>query len=151
MKDILLKITGKTISTLPEPPEGVEDDSLEFITEGKMSTRGNITFISYDETPLSGMEGCKTSLTITPKKFKMKRTGEGMETETVMEFEKGKRHEGIYETPFGPIDMEILADKISQFEPVGDNKNRMSIEYAISLRGLMESRKILNIEVTDKN
>jgi len=151
MKDIVLKITGKTLSTMPKPPEGLEDDSVEFITEGKLSRRGNITYISYEETPLSGMEGCKTSLTITPKKIKMKRTGEGLEGDTVMEFEKGKRHEGIYETPFGPISMEVLADKITGLEPAGDNRNRISIEYAISLKGLMESRKSLNIEVVDKN
>ena len=152
MKDIVLKITGKTLSTLPKPPDGmVEDDSIEFITEGKLSTRGNITYISYDESPLSGMEGCKTSLTITPKRVKMKRTGENMPGETVMEFEKGKRHEGIYDTPYGTISMEVLADKITGLEPVEEGKNRISIEYAISLRGLMESRKSLDIEVIDKN
>ncbi len=151
MKDIVLKITGKTLSTLPPPPEGTEEDSIEFITEGKLSTRGNITYISYDESPLSGMTGCTTSLTITPKRVKMRRYGEGVNGETVMEFEKGKRREGVYETPYGPIGVEVLADRISGFEPVGDNKNRLSIEYAISLRGLMESRKVLDIEVTDKN
>ena len=153
MKDIVLKITGKTLSTLPKPPEGsiFDEAPIEFITEGKLMTRGTTTFISYEESPFSGMPGCKTSLTITPKKVKMKRQGENVENETVMEFEKGKRHEGIYDTPYGPISMEILADRISSFEQVGDNKNRMEIEYAISLRGLMESRKVINIEVVDKN
>ena len=153
MKDIVLKITGKTLSTLPKPPEGtvLDDTPVEFITEGKLHTRGSTTFISYEESPLSGMYGCKTSLTITPKKVKMVRKGENIDNETVMEFEKGKRHEGVYETPYGPISMEVLADRISPFEPVGDNKNRMQVEYAVSLRGLMEARKILDIEVTDKN
>ena len=153
MKDIVLKITGKTISTLPKPPEGtvLDDEPVEFITEGKLHTRGSTTFISYEESPLSGMTGCKTSLTITPKRVKMVRKGENIDNETVMEFEKGKRHEGVYDTPYGPVSMEVLADRISPFEPVGDNKNRMQVEYAVSLRGLMEARKILDIEVTDKN
>ena len=153
MKDIVLKITGKTLSTLPKPPEGtvIDDDPVEFITEGRLSTRGSVTYISYEESPLSGMSGCTTSLTITPKKVKMKRKGEGSDSETVMEFEKGKRHESVYDTPYGPISMEVLADRISGFEPVGDNKSSMSIEYAISLRGLMESRKVIDIEVVDKN
>ncbi len=153
MKDIVLKITGKTISTLPKPPEGtvLDEDPVEFITEGKLSTRGSTTFISYEESPLSGMPGCRTSLTITPKKVKMKRKGGNLDDETVMEFEKGKRHEGVYDTPYGPISMEILADRISPFEPIGENKNRMQVEYAVSLRGLMEARKILDIEITDRN
>jgi uncharacterized beta-barrel protein YwiB (DUF1934 family) len=151
MKDIVLKITGKTVSMLPKPPEGFDDTPVEFITEGKLSTRGSTTIISYDESPLSGMTGCKTSLTITPKKVKMRRTGEDMDGETVMEFEKGKRHESVYETPYGPVSMEVLAHEISALEPVSDRESRMSIEYAVSLRGLMESRKILDIEVVDKN
>ena len=151
MKDIVLKITGKTLSTIPKPPEGMEEEPMEFITEGKLSKRGTVTRISYDETPLSGMEGCKTSLIIRPGKVLMKRVGEDKESETVMQFEKGKRHVGVYDTPYGPISMEVLADRISDFEQVGDNKNRMSIEYAISLRGLMESRKQIDIEVVDKN
>ena len=109
MKDIVLKITGKTLSTIPKPPEGMEEEPMEFITEGKLSTRGTVTRISYDETPLSGMEGCKTSLIIRPGKVLMKRVGEDKESETVMQFEKGKRHVGIYDTPYGPIRIKTSA------------------------------------------
>lgn len=151
MKDIVLKITGKTISTIPKQPEGSDDEPVEFITQGKLSTRGNITFISYDESPLSGMTGCKTSLTITPTKVKMRRSGEHIQSETVMEFEEGKRHSSVYDTPMGPIGMEVLTDKISQFQTVGDNTDKMTIEYAVSLKGLVEARKSLDIEVVNIN
>ena len=151
MKDIVLKITGKTLSTMPKQPEGTEDEPVEFITQGRLSTRGNITFISYEESPLSGMTGCTTSLTITPTKVKMKRSGEAIKAETVMEFEEGKRHNSVYETPMGPIGLEVLTDKISSFQPVDDNTDKMTIEYAISLKGLLEARKSLDIEVVNIN
>ena len=128
-----------------------DEDPIEFITEGKLSRRGSITYISYDETALSGMPGCKTSLTITPSKLKLKRTGEAISGDTVMEFEKGKRHTTMYETPVGPIGMEILTEKISGFSPKDENTDVLSMEYAISLRGVAETRKLLEIEVRDKN
>lgn len=151
MKDIVLKITGRTLSSIPKPPEGAEDGPIEFITEGKLSSRGSVMFISYDESPLSGMTGCKTSLTISPKKVKLRRSGEHITKDTVMEFEEGKRHTALYETPMGSIGMEILTDKISPFQPVGENTDKMTIEYAISLKGLLEARKSLDIEVVGKN
>ena len=151
MKDIVLKITGKTISTLPKPPEGtvLDEDPVEFITEGKLSTRGSTTFISYEESPLSGMPGCRTSLTITPKKVKMKRKGGNLDDETVMEFEKGKRFLGVYETPFGPLGMEILTDSIEK-ELEEDGRGRLSINYSVSLKGVSDARKTLDIELTPK-
>jgi len=150
MKDIILKITGKTLSSIPKPKEGEEMEPVEFVTQGKLSQRGTTTFISYDETALSGMEGCKTSLTITPGKLKMKRSGDNLTSNTIMLFEKGKRSYGKYETPFGAIDMEVLTNSISPLETVDENKSKMSVEYAISLKGLMESTKTLDIEVVNR-
>ena len=43
MKDIMLKIKS--------------DDGIEFVTEGRLYSRGNTTLIQYDETVMSGMEG----------------------------------------------------------------------------------------------
>ncbi len=135
MKDIMLKITGRSFA-----PE--QDDTIEFVTSGKLSSRGDLTFISYDETELSGLRGCRTSLTINDKKVRLKRSGEALPAETVMEFEQGKRFEGLYETPFGTISMEILTNEIRR-----NGCGSVSIDYNMSLRGLMESRKLLDIEV----
>jgi len=142
-ENVVLKISGKTISSLPKQ-EG--EDKVEFTTLGEMKSRGNVTSISYDETPLSGMEGCTTSITITPGKLKMKRSGDLIQNETVMEFEEGKRYNGMYDTPYGNINMEILTSKVSLLKPVGDAKV-CNIEYAISLKGLVEATKTLDIEI----
>ena len=138
MKDIILKITGKTISTLPKPAPGQSiDEPVEFITVGQMQSRGNVTQITYEESELSGIEGCKTSLIITPGRLRMARSGGSIPGGTVMEFEKGKRCTGMYETPLGSIGMEILTDKVSDFKCDEENISKMSVEYAISLKGLL--------------
>ncbi len=150
MKNIVLKISGRTLSVFPKAPEGPGDDSVEFTTEGTMMVNGDETSISYEETPLSGISGCKTTLLIRPGNVKLQRSGEELLQDSVMEFEKGKRFSGTYETPFGSIAMEILTDKLTGFEHLGNNTDRLSIEYVISLKGLMEARKELNIEVRGK-
>ncbi len=139
----MLKITGKTLSAFPVNPDDPnnENSTIEFLTPGKFSSRGGITRISYDETELSGMDGCKTQITISGDKLKMKRSGIGLE-DTCMEFEKGKRFESQYRTPFGDISMELLTNSISCEDP-----EKISIDYSLSLKGIVESHNQLEIEV----
>lgn len=130
---------------MPKQPQ--EDEPVEFITEGQMSRRGDITLLSYEETPLSGMEGCKTHITITPGKIKMKRVGKEIGKETIMEFEEGKRYTGLYSTPFGDIDMEVLTNKISIDDSIVGNRKKYSVQYDIALKGLLEATKSFDVEV----
>ena len=145
MKDIMLKITGKTV----RQKEDVEshEDVIEFVTEGKWYRKGATTYVSYMESALSGVEGCKTSLTITDDKVKMKRSGKPLGIPTIIEFEKGKRFKGLYDTPFGSVGMEVLTNSITTFSDKEEGKNHLSIDYNVSLRGVSESRNKLDIEI----
>ena len=144
MKNIMLKITGKTLSAIPKNPDDPdnENSTVEFITSAAMQSRGGITRISYEETALSGMEGCQTQITISGQKLKMQRSGRDISGGTIMEFEEGKRYEGLYETPYGNIGMEILTNKINL-----ENPSNISIDYSLTLKGIVESRNELSIEV----
>ena len=137
-KNIMLKITGKQFAS-------GDEDRIEFITAGTISTEGKTAYISYEETPISGMEGCTTVLTIDGGKVKLSRSGDPLAIDTVMEFEKGKRFYGYYDTPYGPLSMELLTSKVD-VRSDGPGKGRLSIDYEISLKGLMETRKVLDIE-----
>lgn len=149
MRDIMLKITGKTVTQNNGKEE--HENVVEFLTEGKFYGRGgDSALISYPESELSGLEGWTTYLAITGGKVKMKRSNGGS-PETVMEFEKGKRFEGQYETPFGPVGMEILTNSISPLDLEPGGRGRMSIDYSVSLHGLMESRNTLDIEILKSN
>jgi len=141
MKDIMLKIIGKQVTP------GAEEERLEFVTEGKYYVIGDSVFLMYDESEFSGMEGCTTSLEITGDNIKMKRYGEGVGVDTEIEFEKGKRYKGYYDTPFGSVAMEVLTnDVVNKIEKI-EGKGSLNIDYHISLRGLSEGRSILDIEI----
>lgn len=145
MRDIMLKITGKTVTQKDNKEE--HEDVVELTTEGKLFRRGQTTYISYMESEISGMEGCKTSLVISNGKVKMKRSGKSLGVDTEIEFEKGKRFAGFYDTPYGAVGMEVLTNHVSGLLPGEDGKSRLSIDYDMSLRGLAESRNKLDIEI----
>ena len=149
MKDIMLKITGKTV----RQDEGSEkhEDIMEFVTAGQLYHRGTTTFIRYPESELSGLEGCTTSLIITKDKVKMRRSGHPLAADTEMEFKKGSRFYGMYETPFGPVGMELLSIDGTGLTDAGEGRQKLSIDYHISLHGLMESRNKLELEITHPN
>jgi len=140
MKDIMLRISGKQVSV------DSEEDQIEFVTEGKIYERNQALYLVYDESEVSGMPGCKTSLKLKGDTVRMKRFGESVILDTVIEFEKGRRYEGFYDTPFGAIEMEVLTnDLVNNMSPEG--KGSIDIDYHISLKGLSEGRSKLNIQI----
>ena len=146
MKDITLRITGRSIQ-----PDQNEDEVLQFTTQGTLQQRGSVTRISYPESELSGMEGCTTNIILSANKMKMTRTGFNMENPTVLEFQIGKRYEGLYETPYGPVGVEVLTNSISGFEPNENGSKKLTVDYNVSLHGLMESRNLLDIEILSES
>jgi uncharacterized beta-barrel protein YwiB (DUF1934 family) len=141
MKDIMLKIVGRQVTS------EAEEEQLEFVTEGKYYVKGDSVYLLYDESEFSGMEGCTTSLKITGDNIKMKRFGERIGLDTEIEFQKGKRYKGYYDTPYGSVEMEVLTnDVINKIEKI-EGKGTLNIDYHISLRGLSEGRSILDIEI----
>ena len=150
MKDIVLKITGKVLSALPKDPMNPanSDDAVELITAGKLSSRGGITRISYEESEISGMQGCTTQITISEKAGTVKLRRSGITTGDIdeMEFEKGTRYEGTYSTPFGDIDIELMTADID-FSEFNSEKKKISMDYYLAMKGLSETHNRLELEV----
>lgn len=140
-KDIILKIAGR------QPGATGMLEETELITEGKFYVQDGSLFLVYDESPISGLEGYKTSLEITGDMVKMERFGEqGTLSVGSMEFRKGERHMSTYETPFGAIDIELLTNEIEN-NITSDGLGTLNVDYHISLKGLMDTRNRLNIEI----
>ena len=140
MKDIMLKIIGKQLSS------DAEEVQLEFVTEGQFYEEDKSFYLIYEESAFSGMPGCKTKLELTGDQIKMSRLGKGVDTDTEIAFEKGKRHTGFFETPFGAVEMEVLTNDIVN-NLTNDGRGSVKIDYHICLKGLSEGRNRLNIEV----
>ena len=140
MKDIMLKIIGKQFS-------GDEaEEQMEFVTEGKLYEKNGATYLIYEESEFSGFPGCKTSLELKGDTIRLKRIGDGTEYGMEIEFKEGQRFSSKYDTPYGPIGMEVLTDSVTNdLSPEGYGK--IGVKYQVSLGGMAEGRNELNIEV----
>ena len=140
MKDIMIRLTGRQLNS-----EGTDTDQIEFITEGKAYKKGNATYLTYEEGEMSGLEKVRTTVRIgNDGEIRMKRFGSSLLLETVMEFQKGKRFNSLYQTPYGAIEMEVLTNRIiNSIRP--DLTGSLYIDYDIALKGISEGRNMLNI------
>ncbi|MEW9124717.1 MAG: DUF1934 domain-containing protein [Thermotaleaceae bacterium] len=137
MKNILLKIEGTQRNI-----DG-EESTIELTTEGKLYKKENATYLVYEESEISGMEGCTTTVKVGQDKISMRRFGTA-NSEII--FQKGKRFTTHYNTPYGVFDMEVLTREIS-YNMTDADKGDISIEYYVSLEGLVESTNKLNIRI----
>lgn len=143
MKDIMLKLKG-----LQTGFDG-EEEETEFVTEGKLYKRNGSYYLLYEESEISGMEGCHTSLKYNDKFLRMKRSGEALGNYTVIEFNKDKRFNSVYQTPYGPIEMEVLTNRYEQ-KLTEDGIGSILIDYNINLIGLAASRNKLDITISEQ-
>lgn len=140
MKDITLKITGK------QQYEEREEDQMEFITDGRLYVRNGSVYIMYDESEVSGMEGCTTTIRLRDQSVKMKRSG-NMGISTELYFEAGKRFNSVYETPYGPMGIEVLTDYVKNDFDIEKGQGSIDVQYQVSMEGIAEGRNRITIKV----
>ena len=142
MKDIVLKIVGKQTFN-----GEAEEENIEFLTEGRCGCKGEATYLIYEESELSGMAGCTTSIKVTGERVEMRRYGHSYVSGTEIEFEKGKRFKGYYDTPYGAVEMEVLTDELDNCLSPDLDRGVLHIAYQFSLKGLGEGRNCLDVEI----
>ena len=140
MRDITIKITGKHLY------DGQEEDQMEFITDGKLYQRKGAVYMIYDESPVSGMEGCKTTLKLCGNTLRMKRIGEAG-TGSELYFEKDRRFSSVYETPYGPMDVEVLTRSVENRFDMETMSGGVTVNYDVSLQGMAEGKNRIEINV----
>ena len=137
MKEVMVKITTNQVN------EQGEEDIMEFVTEAKLYKRGEAVYLIYEETELSGIPGCRTRLKCKPDEVQMKRYGEGAGIGNEIRFERGRRYSGLYDTPFGAIELEVLTNRLEN--NLTEGGGNLDIDCSISLKGLMEGHNQLSI------
>lgn len=109
-KDVMI-----TVSSFQEYENG-EDDTMEFLTEGKLYDKNDKLYVSYEESEVTGLTGTRTTLKIEEEQTTLIRTGLNS---SQMLFAKGKRHTGLYPTPYGTLTIATHTSEIN---------NKMSLE-----------------------
>jgi len=137
MEHQMIRILGTQRS-----PDG-EENEIELVTEGKRYEKSGATYIVYDETTLSGMEGSTTTLKIEgTERVSMKRFGSAA---SLLVFERGKRHRGDYHTPYGQFRMEIKTNELKIDIAPTQRTGSIKIAYDMYIVGLAETSNVLTI------
>jgi uncharacterized beta-barrel protein YwiB (DUF1934 family) len=123
------------------------EDQMEFVTEGQLYERGGSRYLIYEESEFSGFPGCKTTLKLTGDTVRMRRLGSELGYGTELVFEKGKRFNSRYRTPYGDMDMEVLTRDVV-YNLTDEGLGDIDIDYQVSLGGVAEGHNRLKIQVT---
>lgn len=125
---------------LEEEPEG----PIEMFSEGELYITDERVIIAYDESELTGMEGSHTQVRFErnmPELVTMMRHGT---VNTILVFEKGKRHICTYQTEYMPF--EICVNTKEVINTLLEN-GRIDLDYIVEIRGAQAERTQFTIEI----
>lgn len=138
-KDVMISIKGKQTS------QGGTPEVIELVTAGKLEDRGaeGIT-LSYQESPVTGLEGTLTTIQVEPRRVTLLRTGA---YNSQMVFEEGRRHMSLYDTPYGALSVGIHTRKMrSSLNAQGGD---VTIYYALEIEHGTAGRNMFHINVRE--
>ncbi len=143
IKDVMIKIVGTQFT------DGKEENQMELITEGKLYQRKGKLYLIYEDNAYGEGLNQRTRLTLDGDVVRMTRYGQDDPVDTEIRFKKGERFSGVYGTPYGVIDLEVLTNSLEN-SVTEEGEGKIVIDYDISLKGLSEGRSKLNVEVNRK-
>ena len=111
---------------------GEEKQSIQIVTDGTMKKDGDTTYISYEESEISGMEGTTTTFEIRDNHVVLRRSGA---VESQMVFEKGKKDVSLYNMGFGAMTIGVQARRLKN--ELGPDGGRLEISYGIEILSLI--------------
>lgn len=143
MKDVLISITGSQHAP-GEPPEMNGDNTIQLVTDGHYQFGEGSCWLSYRESPLTGMEGTTTTFLVKGDLVTMVRKGA---VNGELRFQKGERHCFLYNTPFGGMTMGIRTQKLKT--NLGEHGGSMDITYTVDMNEVPLGKNVFQIDVKE--
>ncbi len=138
MKDIMIKIISR--QTLP----GDDPLDMEFTTEATCDVVDGKYVVVYNESELSGMDGCQVTLEIQDTFVRMTRMGDSQST---LEYTKGDRYASDYVTPYGNFKIEIRTKELD-WTMDESGKGRLYLKYDMMMQSVVESLNEITFEIS---
>ncbi|MBE5781862.1 MAG: DUF1934 domain-containing protein [Clostridiales bacterium] len=135
-KQVLVSVTGWSQSGEEEKP-----DTVRLLTTGTLSGEKEGWRIDYTETQPDN-QAHDVTLTMDGGVVTMQRAGA---FSTSMVFEKGRRFEGSYVTPFGALDMGVYATQV-KYQVDDESVGEVNLKYQLDLQGQFAAMHELHIK-----
>lgn len=120
-KDVLISISGAQFSEY-------DSDDVEMITTGDYYNKNGKHYILYDEIVEGSQEVIKNTIKIRPDGMDVIKKGS---TSTHMVFEKNKKNQSNYMTPFGEMVVGIATNDIQIYEE--EHHLKVNVEYSLDI------------------
>ena len=136
-KDVMIHIKG--VYT-------VENDqtTAELFTEGKMYKKNNHTYLTYQESEITGYEGCTTTLKIEDQgRVTMTRNGS---TSSHLVLQPGIRNIGRYTVYGNPMEIGVFAENLEW--KLTDDSASLHMAYTLDMNSILMSENELFIDVS---
>ncbi len=138
MRDVLISITGI------QDDENGATDKVELVTAGQYGYKDGESRFTYEESDLTGLNGTRTTFTISPMGVILRREG-SLNTEMV--FQAGKKNYFLYNTPFGSATMGVDTRRIDA--SFGEHGGDMVLDYNIDFNHAPMGRNKFMINVRE--
>ena len=125
--------------------EGQEPEEIELTTEAELTDEGGVLWVSYPESPLTGLEGTVTTFEIRKDKVILRRRGA---VSNEMEFSVGQVHKSLYDFGQGAFLVTVRTTAIEDRMTVTGGTLRVS--YRVELEGLGSGDVEYLLEVREK-
>ena len=121
-KDVIISVKGTQGTKSGEPV------LLELVTEGKYYQEEGEFVVVYEETEITGMSGTTTTVSISPSRVILTRTGS---VNSQLIFEEGQRHVSYYDTAQGAFTIGVLTNFIDV--SVNDFGGELMVDYQLEV------------------
>ena len=129
--------------------EHAPDYPIQFITRGMLHLgEKNAAVLEYTESQQDEETGeiITAQVTLAMEKNRVTMTRQGDYSNTMV-FVPEQRFEGIYQTPFGDMDMAVFARGVRC--DIGERKGSVHLKYQLDIQGAYASTNELHLEYTE--
>ena len=137
-KDVVISIKGI------QKYEGQDSDTIELVTEGRLTRDEGGYTLSYQESELTGLEGTLTTFQVEPDRVTLLRVGE---FNSQMVFQEGRRHLAMYNTPYGSMTIGVNTRHLHA--DLTERGGDIEIDYAIEIDHTVAGRNVFQINVRE--
>lgn len=133
-KDVLVTISGMQFD--------IEDEAIELITDGMYYLKNGKHYILYEEQPESSEPVTKNIVKFNDEQFEMTKKGGN---NSYLLFNKGQKTSTIYQTPAGPMQINVTTHDFSVTET--EKELTVNIKYALDINYNFISECEVNFKV----
>lgn len=138
MRDVIISITGE------QNGANGDRDSVELVTAGKYGFENGESRFTYEESELTGLNGTRTTFTISPMGVVLRREGS---LNSEMLFQQGHKNYFLYETPFGSATMGVDTRRVET--QLGEHGGSLELDYNIDFNHTPMGRNKFRIKVKE--